>query len=82
MFFEQTLDTSHVVGTAIEWSKNIIDQINAYHSKEDHFQCDSLTKTVSGIHFYDSIIVIDKQVRNNPYQVNCYRFAMDHRLDA
>ena len=60
-------------GTAIEWSKTFIDQIHAYHSKEGHFQVgrmtcrsdvvqgDMITDTLGGIHYYDSIIVLDKQ---------------------
>jgi hypothetical protein len=51
-------------GTFIEFSKNIIDKINAYHSEQLIFlKVDDITKSTNSIHFYDSIIVIEKKER-------------------
>ena len=42
--------------TWIEYSKNLIDNINGYH----HNRVDAFTKSCSGIHFYDSMVFFDK----------------------
>ena len=47
-------------GTFIEYAKNLIDQQHAWHSLEDGFEVDAYTRTVRGMHVYDSIIVFDK----------------------
>ncbi|KAM3569605.1 hypothetical protein VYU27_008298 [Nannochloropsis oceanica] len=45
----------------IEKSKTLIDTINAWHSKEAGLQVNSLTRNIRGLHFYDSMIFIDKR---------------------
>lgn len=48
-------------GTFIEFAKNLIDQMNAYHSHDkDEFEVDDYSRTITGMHVYDSIIVFDK----------------------
>jgi 23S rRNA U2552 (ribose-2'-O)-methylase RlmE/FtsJ len=48
-------------GTFIEYSKNLIDQLNAWHSQDsENFQVDDFTKTTKSMHFYDSITVFEK----------------------
>lgn len=54
-------------GTFIEYSKNFIDFINAYHSKQRSLKVNDFTKSVGSIHYYDSIIVIEKKERNPPF---------------
>ena len=54
-------------GTFIEKSKNFIDDLNAYHSRQSSFKANHFTKTVDSIHYYDSIIVIEKKLREPPY---------------
>ena len=45
----------------IEYSKNFIDYLHAWRTKErDKFQVNSFTRSVSSIHFYESIIAIEK----------------------
>jgi hypothetical protein len=56
--------------TFIEYSKKLIDQLNAFHVKE----CESLSKNyftqaTDSIHFYDSLVVIEKKSRIQPDQV-------------
>ena len=47
--------------TFIEYAKNLIDQQHAWHSKdEESFAVDDYTRTIRGMHIYDSIIVFDK----------------------
>lgn len=55
-------------GTFIEYSKHLIDQINAYHSKDKkNHPVTSYTKQIQGMHIYDSIIVFDKAIVSKPY---------------
>ena len=54
-------------GTFMEFSKNLIDSLNAYHSTEKRHKITNLTRTMNAIHFYDSIVVIDKQDREKPH---------------
>ncbi len=54
-------------GTFVEYSKNFIDALNAYHSAEKRHKVTDFTKTVGSVHFYDSIIVIEKQIRDKPH---------------
>ena len=53
-------------GTFIEYAKNFVDDINAWHSKEDHFQVNDISKSAYGVHFYDSIVVVEKMKMSAP----------------
>lgn len=45
----------------IEYSKNLIDSIHAWHSRNpDKFPITDLTKTIKGIHFYNNMLFIEK----------------------
>lgn len=52
--------------TFIEYSKNFIDYLNAFHSKQRKLKVNSFTRSVHSIHYYDSIIVIEKRKREAP----------------
>ena len=52
--------------TYIEYSKNFIDYINAWHSKESALKVSTFTKSVHSLHFYDSILAIEKRVIEKP----------------
>lgn len=54
-------------GSFIEYSKNFIDYLHGYHSEQKSLKVDSFTETVDSIHYYDSIIVIEKKKRTKPY---------------
>ena len=54
-------------GTFIEYSKNFIDSLNAYHSEQKKLKVNSFTKSVDSIHYYDSIIVIEKRKKEAPF---------------
>ena len=53
-------------GSFIEYSKNWIDSLNAYHSKTKKLQVTDFTKSVNSVHYYDSIVVVEKQKREAP----------------
>lgn len=53
-------------GTFIEYSKNFIDSLNAYHSEQKRLKANKFTKSVDSIHYYDSILVIEKRKREKP----------------
>ncbi|HLG33414.1 MAG TPA: class I SAM-dependent methyltransferase [Bacteroidia bacterium] len=54
-------------GTFIEYSKNFIDLLNAHHSEQKSLQVNKFTESVDSIHYYDSVVVIEKKKRNKPY---------------
>jgi len=53
-------------GTFIEYSKNFIDSLNAHHSEQSVLKVNSFTESVDSIHYYDSILVIEKKKREKP----------------
>lgn len=54
------------VGTFIEYTKNLIDSLHAFHSKQNSLKITDFTKSANSIHFYDSIVVIEKKEREKP----------------
>ena len=51
----------------IEFAKGLIDKLNAWHSEDERLQPDDLTETMAGLHFYDSVLVIEKELREKPF---------------
>ncbi len=47
-------------GSFIEYAKDFIDSMNAWHSRDPELTPGNLTKSATGIHFYDSVLVIEK----------------------
>lgn len=67
-------------GTFIEHAKTLIDSLNAWHSRDEHsFQVDDYTRTVTGMHVYDSIVVLDKGVVEQPSHRMVGRESWDFR---
>jgi 23S rRNA U2552 (ribose-2'-O)-methylase RlmE/FtsJ len=54
-------------GSFIEYSKNFIDYIHAYHSRQKKLKINSFTESVNSLHYYDSILVIEKRPTPKPY---------------
>jgi len=52
--------------TFIEYSKRLIDQLNAWYSQEAGFAVDEFTRNAFSMHYYDSIIVIEKRIMKPP----------------
>jgi hypothetical protein len=56
--------------TYIEYSKNFIDSINAWHSlKKRRLAITEFTKSVHSLHYYDGMLVIHKRPMEKPYDV-------------
>ena len=57
-------------GTFIEYSKDFVDYINAWHSLQtSRFSVTEFTRTVHSLHYYDSILVIEKRIIEKPTRV-------------
>ncbi|HSJ68828.1 MAG TPA: class I SAM-dependent methyltransferase [Anditalea sp.] len=54
-------------GTFIEYSKQFIDYLNAHHSEQKGLKVNNVTESVDSIHYYDSILVLEKKRRRAPY---------------
>jgi hypothetical protein len=55
--------------TFLEFSKILIDQLNAFHSRDAHsFPVTAFTQTTDSLHFYDSMLVIEKRARQKPIE--------------
>lgn len=52
--------------TFIEYTKNLIDDLHAYHSENSELKVNWFTENITGIHYYDSVIVFDKKKREKP----------------
>jgi cephalosporin hydroxylase len=52
--------------TFIEYSKNFIDYLNAFHSEQKSLKVDKFTQSTDSLHYYDSILVIEKRKRLRP----------------
>jgi 23S rRNA U2552 (ribose-2'-O)-methylase RlmE/FtsJ len=56
-------------GSFIEYSKNLIDYLNAWHSTTTRLTVSDFTKCVHSLHYYDSVLVIEKRPTGKPIQV-------------
>jgi hypothetical protein len=48
-------------GSFIEYAKNWIDDIHGYHNGSNQRHVNNITKSAKSVHFYDSIVVIEKE---------------------
>ena len=53
-------------GSYMEYAKRLIDQLNAWHTREPGFAPDDFTLSARSIHFYDSVVVIEKHLMEPP----------------
>ncbi len=53
-------------GTFIEYTKNLVDQVNAFHSVEPSLEVDSFTRSAYSVHYYDSVVVFEKRSIERP----------------
>jgi hypothetical protein len=54
-------------GTFIEYAKALVDQLNAWHSREPGFEVDEFTRTTRSMHFYDSVVVFERGAVTKPH---------------
>jgi cephalosporin hydroxylase len=68
------------MGTFIEYSKTLIDQLHAWYSEERSFKVDVFTQNIGGIHYYDSIVVFDKkEILTKPITVKSGKAENENR---
>jgi len=55
-------------GTFMEYSKKLIDQLNAWYSEDDDdgLEVNDFTRTTCSMHYYDSVLVIEKRSMTPP----------------
>jgi len=54
-------------GSFVEYAKGLIDGLNAWHSEErGRFDVSDFTRSVHSMHFYDSVLVIEKRPMQPP----------------
>jgi cephalosporin hydroxylase len=54
-------------GTFVEFAKGLVDQLNAWHSRgPEAFRVDGFTRTAWSMHFYGSVLVIEKRPMQAP----------------
>ncbi len=66
-------------GTFIELAKKKIDQLNAWHSHESSLSVDEFTKTAKSMHFYDSMVIIEKEnvIKPTHRKTGIYSFSVE-----
>jgi hypothetical protein len=55
-----------VPGTFIEYAKELVDQLHAWHSRDERLGVTQYTRQIRGMHFYDSVLVLDKAAVPEP----------------
>jgi hypothetical protein len=54
-------------GTFIQYATRLVDQLHAWYSTEpDRFRVDEITRSTHGLHFYDSVLVVEKRPISAP----------------
>ena len=53
-------------GSFIETAKSLVDSLNAFHSQQRSFGPDAYTRSITSLHFYDSMLFIEKNERTAP----------------
>ena len=60
-------------GTFLEYAKGLVDQLYAWYSFEpDRFAVDDFTRSTFALHFYDSVLVVEKRPMQAPQQSVTY----------
>ena len=66
----------------IEYSKNFIDYINAWNSKQYIFKPNNFTKTIQSIHYYDGVIVMEKRIMEQPKNLMTGIASFDYTVET
>jgi hypothetical protein len=57
-------------GTFIEYSKEFVDRLHGWHSRQpERFGVSEFTRTTFSLHYYDSVLVIEKRPREAPFDL-------------
>jgi len=62
----------------IEFTKHFIDKLHAWHSKD--VLIDNITKSIHSLHFYDSMLVIEKRQMQKPFDVKSGTSSIEDEL--
>ena len=55
--------------TFVEYSKNFVDYINAWHSESSELEENAYSRTMHGVHYYTSMLVIEKEKIGYPREL-------------
>jgi len=66
--------------TFIEYSKNFIDKLHAWHNKK--IPVDDFTRSAQSLHYYDSVLVIEKRKMSPPFDVKSGEPAIEDKFAA
>ncbi|MBI1316875.1 class I SAM-dependent methyltransferase [bacterium] len=66
-------------GTFMEYSKNLVDRLNAFHSEQGSLKPDAFSRSVRSIHFYDSIVVFEKKPHGAPVHEKTGQASIDRQ---
>jgi hypothetical protein len=65
--------------TFIEAVKPLVDRLNAFYATvQSQFAPDEFTRTTDSLHFYTSVLVVEKKPKTQPVEV-CYGSVADFR---
>ena len=53
-------------GSFIEYAKDLVDQLHGWHRREEPAPVTDYTRSIRGLHIYDSVVVLDKEVVGPP----------------
>lgn len=67
-------------GTFIEFSKNFIDYLHAYHSEQRSLRVNKFTKSISAVHFYECIVVFEKKKKEKQYYESIGNFVFQEKI--
>jgi hypothetical protein len=69
-------------GSFIEYSKNFIDYVNAWHSQQRSLAVNDFTRSVNSLHYYDGIMLIEKRKREKPYTVKSGQLSFESTSES
>ena len=68
-------------GTFVEFSKNLIDYLYAWHIKSKKVRVNEFTRSTKAIHFYDSMVIFEKGEKKAPMHIQIGEKAIIHDED-
>lgn len=69
-------------GSYIEYSKRWIDALNAWHSREASLQVDEVTRSAWSLHYYDSMLVVEKRRMRPPESLRSWSAGVFRKVPA
>jgi hypothetical protein len=63
--------------TFMAWTQARVDDMHAWHSHEDGFEVNEWTRTLAGVHEFDSVVILDKRRHDRPFSRMSGRPAFD-----